>query len=243
MDDTENFERDKRRWAAEMDEDAELRADALDLLIRSDRHHYSYQWNWLGLPIIQFPQDIIATQEIVWETRPTVIVETGIARGGSMIFLASLLQLIGVGKVLGVDIDIRPHNRAKIEEHPLHHRIHLIEGSSTAPEVLEAVRSQIGAEDRVMVILDSDHTHAHVLEELRLYAPLVTPGQYLIVADTVVEDIPHQTHRPRPWGPGNNPKTALGAYLQDVDRFEPDPYINAKLLETASPGGYLRCVR
>lgn len=243
MDDTENFESDKRRWAAEMDEDAELRADALDLLIRSDRHHYSYQWNWLGLPIIQFPQDIIATQEIVWETRPTVIVETGIARGGSMIFLASLLQLIGVGRVLGVDIDIRPHNRAKIEEHPLHHRIHLIEGSSTAPEVLEAVRSQIGAEDRVMVILDSDHTHAHVLEELRLYAPLVTPGQYLIVADTVVEDIPLQKHRSRAWGPGDNPRTALEAYLQDVDRFEPDPYINAKLLETASPGGYLRCIK
>ena len=152
------------------------------------------------------------------------------------------VALIGVGKVLGVDIDIRPHNRAKIEEHPLHHRVHLIEGSSTAPEVLEAVRSQIGAEDRVMVILDSDHTHVHVLEELRLYAPLVTPGQYLIVADTVVEDIPHQTHRPRP-GVRQHPKTALGAYLQDVDRFEPDPYINAKLLETASPGGYLRCVR
>ena len=243
MDDTAQFERDKRRWAAEMAKDTELRERALDVLIRADQYHHSYQWTWLGLPIIQLPQDIIATQEIVWQARPTVIVETGIARGGSLILLASLLQLIGEGKVVGVDIDIRAHNRANIESHPLSHRVHMIEGSSIAPEVVDSVRSHIGGDDRVMVILDSNHTHEHVLAELRLYAPLVTPGQYLIVADTVVEDIPPQTHRPRPWGPGNNPKTALKAYLEECGRFEADAFVNAKLLETASPGGYLRCIK
>jgi len=243
MDDTEQFELDKRRWAAEMQQDKELRAAALELLVRSDRHHHSYQWTWLGLPIIQFPEDVIVTQEIVWQARPTVIVETGVARGGSMIFLASLLELIGEGKVVGVDIDIRPHNRTKIEFHPLKPRVHLIQGSSTAPETVDAVRSHIDDKDRVMVLLDSNHTHAHVLEELNLYAPLVTAGQYLVVSDTVVENIPRQSHRPRAWGPGNNPRTALEAYLRSVDRFEVDPYINAKLLQTGSPGAYLRCIK
>lgn len=243
MDDTAEFERQKRESATEMGQDQELRDRARDLLIRADRYNYSYQWTWLGLPIIQMPPDIVATQEVVWATRPTVIVEAGVARGGSLILLASLLQLIGHGKVIGIDIDIRPHNRTRIEEHSLSHRIDLIEGSSTAPDVVEAVRGRIGPEDRVMVILDSNHTHEHVLDELRLYAPLVTTGQYLIVADTVVEDIPPQTHRPRPWGPGNNPKTALEAYRKESDRFETDAYIDNKLLQTSSPSGYLRCVK
>lgn len=243
MDDTAEFERQKRESATEMGQDQEVRDLARDLLIRADRYNYSYQWTWLGLPIIQMPPDIIATQEVVWATRPTVIVEAGVARGGSLILLASLLQLIGQGKVIGIDIEIRAHNRTRIEEHPLSHRIELIEGSSTAPDVVEALRNRIGPEDRVMVILDSNHTHEHVLDELRLYAPLVTLGQYLIVADTVVEDIPPQSHRPRPWGPGNNPKTALEAYRQESDRFETDAYIDDKLLQTSSPGGYLRCVK
>ena len=242
MDDTEQFERNKRRWAAEMDEDDELRAHALEFVIRADRYNYAYQWSWLGLPIIQLPEDILATQEIVWRTRPTIIVESGIARGGSLIFLASLLQLIGEGKVIGVEIDMRVHNRTNIEQHPLSHRIQVIEGSSTARDTVSAVRAHIGADDRVMVILDSNHTHDHVLNELRSYAPMVTTGQYLVVADTQLEHIPSQAHRARPWGPGNNPKTALDAYFEECDRFEVDSYINAKLLQTASRGGYLRCV-
>lgn len=241
MDDTAEFERGKREWAARMGEDATLRDLARDVLVRADRHHYSYQWSWLGLPIIQMPGDIVVTQEVIWATRPTVVIETGIARGGSLILYASLLQIIGEGRVVGIDISIRAHNRANIEGHPLYHRIELVEGSSTAPEVLDAVRARVAAEDRVMVILDSDHTHDHVLAELRLYAPLVTPGQYLIVADTVLDDIPPQTHRPRSWGPGNNPKTALDAYLAECSRFERDAYIDAKLLDTANPGGYLHC--
>jgi len=208
--------------------------------VRADRYNYSYQWSWLGLPIIQLPPDIVALQEIVWETRPTVIVETGLARGGSLIFYASLLELLGRGKVIGIDIDLRDHNRRAIEQHPLAGRVTLIDGSSTSPATHTAVRRQITKDDAVMLVLDSDHEHTHVLTELRMYAPLVTPGHFLVVADTVIEDIPPQAHRPRKWGPGNNPKTALRAFLAENSDFEIDEYVNAKLLQTASPQGYLR---
>lgn len=239
-DDRAQFERDRRRMAAEMAQDADLRRKALGVVVESDRHGWSYQWNWLGLPIIQMPPDVIAVQEIIWQMRPQVIVETGVARGGSLILYASILQLIGEGRVIGIDIDIRPHNRDAIERHPLAHRIELIQGSSVDAKVLADVHARIPAGSRVMAILDSNHTHDHVLEELKLYAPLVTRDQFLIVADTVVEDIPAQTHRPRPWGPGDNPATAMQAFLATDKRFAPDPFVNAKLLLTSSPGGYLR---
>ena len=242
-DDRATFEADKRVHAAAMAEDDGLSATALDVLVRSDRHNWSYQWNWLGVPIIQMPPDVIAVQEILWEMRPDIVIETGVARGGSLIFYASILELIGKGRVVGIDIDIRPHNRDSIERHPLSRRIDLIEGSSIDGGTLERVRNLIPAGASVMVILDSNHTHAHVLDELRLYGPLVTRGQFLIVADTVVERIPAQEHRPRPWGPGDNPATALDAYLEECDRFERDEFINAKLLISSSPGGYLRCLK
>jgi cephalosporin hydroxylase len=190
------------------------------------------------------PPDIVVLQEIIWETRPQLVIETGVARGGSLVLSASILQLIGDGRVLGIDIDIRAHNREAIESHPLAHRIEMIEGSSVDETVLAEVRRAADGVERVMVVLDSNHTHAHVLAELRAYAPLVTVGQYLVVADTFVEDIPSQQHRPgRPWGPGDNPATALREWLADTDAFEPDPFVNAKLLVTASPGGYLRRLR
>lgn len=242
-DDRAAFEADKRVHAAAMAEDDALAASALDVLVRSDRHNWSYQWSWLGVPIIQMPPDVIAVQEILWETRPDIVIETGVARGGSLVFYASILELIGKGRVVGVDIDIRPHNRDAIERHPLARRIDLIEGSSVDGATLDAVRRRIPAGASVMAILDSNHTHAHVLDELRLYGPLVTRGQFLIVADTVVERIPAQGHRPRPWGPGDNPATALDAYLSESDRFERDAFINAKLLISSSPGGYLRRVK
>jgi cephalosporin hydroxylase len=243
LDDRAAFEADKRVHAAAMAEDDRLAAAALDVLVRSDRHNWSYQWNWLGVPIIQMPPDVIAVQEILWEARPDVVVETGVARGGSLIFYASILELIGKGRVVGVDIDIRPHNRDSIERHPLSRRIDLIQGSSVEGAMLDRVKAFIPSGASVMVILDSNHTHAHVLDELRLYGPLVTRGQFLIVADTVVEKIPAQAHRPRPWGPGDNPATALDAYLGECDRFERDEFINAKLLISSSPGGYLRCLK
>ncbi len=239
-DDRAEFEQEKHRQVAAMAADEALNAKALDLVVDADRYGYSYQWTWLGLPIIQMPPDVVALQEVIWATKPQVIIETGVARGGSVILSSSLLELIGEGEVVAVDIDIRAHNRAAIEEHPLAHRVHLIQGSSIDPEIVEAVRARTAGAERVMAVLDSNHTHEHVLAELEAYAPMVTPGQYLIVADTVVEHIPVQEHRPRPWGPGDNPMTALDAYVADHPEFEPDRYTNDKLLMTSSPGGYLR---
>lgn len=242
-DDTAAFAAEQIEHTRAIAGDAELQRLSLEATTVSDRHHYSYVWRWLGLPIIQMPTDVVATQEVIWETRPQVIVETGIARGGSVLLSASILQLLGEGQVVAVDIDIRAHNRAAIESHPLAHRVQLVEGSSLDPAVVADVRARIGDADRVMVVLDSNHTHEHVLEELRLYGEMVTPGQFLVVADTIIEDLPLQEHRPRPWGPGDNPKTALDAFLAETDRFEVDPAMNGKLLMTSSPGGYLRCVR
>lgn len=243
MFDREQFEKDKRANAASQAADVALRRLALDFLVQSDRHHYGYQWTWLGLPVVQMPQDILVTQEIIWDTKPDLVIETGIAWGGSIVLYASILQLLGKGRVVGIDRVLPDKNRQEIMKYPFSKRITLIEGSSVDSNVVVQVKEQVGADDRVMVLLDSNHTHDHVLEELRLYAPLVTPGQFLVVSDTIVEDIPAQTHRPRPWGPGDNPKTALRAYLSETTCFEEDEYINAKLLLSYSPNGYCRRVR
>lgn len=228
------------RAAAAMAGDRDLQEKALEVVVDADRYGYSYQWTWLGLPMIQMPPDIVAMQEVIWATKPQLIIETGVARGGSVIMSSSMLQLIGEGQVVAIDIDIRPHNRQAIEEHPLSHRVQLIQGSSVDAAVVDEVRALAEGVERVMVVLDSNHTHEHVLAELEAYAPMVTPGQYLVVADTVVERIPAQEHRPRPWGPGDNPETAMVEYLATHPGFEPDEHLNAKLLMTSSPGGYLR---
>jgi cephalosporin hydroxylase len=237
------FEKEKRETARAQYDDQKLQSMALDLLVESDKYGYGYQWTWLGMPVIQLPQDIIATQEIIWQTKPDVIIETGIAWGGSIVMYASLQQLIGKGKTIAVDRVLPEQNIDLIKGYPFSDRIHLLQGSSTDPEIVQAISSMVDPGDSVMVLLDSNHTHEHVLEELRLYAPLVTPGQYLVVSDTIVEDIPAQEHRPRPWGPGDNPKTALWEYLGETDRFEEDAYINAKLLTTFTPNGYMKCVK
>jgi cephalosporin hydroxylase len=237
-DDRQEFMSRARESARRMAADADLRGTALDLVSASDRYDWSYQWTWLGLPIIQMPPDVVALQEIIWQRRPQVIVETGVARGGSLVLSASILQLLGEGMVIGVELALRAHNRAALLEHPLAHRMRLVDGSSTDPAVVAAVRAHIGDAERVMVVLDSDHTHAHVLAELELYASMVTPGQELIVADTGVEVIPPQL-RTRAWGPGDNPATALAAWLPDHPEFVVDEAICDKLLLTSSPGGYL----
>jgi cephalosporin hydroxylase len=225
-----------------MGADPELARHALALLRAADQYDYSYQWSWLGVPIIQMPPDIVATQEIIWECRPQVIVETGIARGGSAILHGSVLELLSEGQVIAVDIDIRPHNREAIEDHPCGHRVSLIQGSSVDPTVVGRIQAETAGVERVMVVLDSDHTHDHVLAELEAYAPLVTPGQFLVVADTAIDRISPPPHRERHWGPGNSPASALQAYLATTSRFIEDPFVNAKLLMTATPGGYLRCL-
>jgi cephalosporin hydroxylase len=219
---------------------------------------YSYNFGWLGRPIIQYPQDIVAMQELVWSTRPDLIIETGIAHGGSLILSASLLAMLdmtdaiveGSGidprkskrKVLGVDIDIRAHNRAAIESHPMASRISMIQGSSVAPDIVEQVHSIARNYSRVMVCLDSNHTHQHVLEELKAYASLTSVGCYCVVFDTIVEDMPAESFPDRPWGPGDNPKTAVWEFLKTCSDFEIDSAVHEKLQITVAPDGYLRRV-
>jgi cephalosporin hydroxylase len=181
---------------------------------------YVYSFTWLGRPIIQLPDDMMRMPELIFQVKPTVIIETGIAHGGSLIYYASLLKMMGKGRVIGIDVDIREHNREAIETHPLSHRIELIQGSSIDKKVVEQAKSHIKSGDRVMVILDSNHTHDHVLEELRLYSSFVTKDCYLAVMDTVVEDMPEDYFSDRPWGKGDNPKTAVHEFLKTNNRFE-----------------------
>lgn len=205
---------------------------------------YSYNFIWLGRPIIQYPQDIIAIQEIIWQVKPDLIIETGIAHGGSLIFSASLLELLaGDGQVLGIDIDIREHNKVEIEKHPVFKRITMIEGSSVDENIAKQVYDFAKDKKHILVLLDSMHTHDHVLKELQLYSSLVTKGSYLVVFDTIIEDMPDDFSPDRPWGKGNNPKTAVWEFLKTNDRFKIDKEMENKLLITVAPDGYLKCVR
>ncbi len=239
----EDLEKSKRETAVAASNDESLRKQSLDFIVDSDKYGYGYQWTWLGLPFIQMPQDMIVTQEIIWATKPDVIIETGIAWGGSVVFYASLLQLLGKGEVVAVDLNLYDHVRDQIMSYPFSNRIHVYKGSSTDASIAAKMKAHVKPGQKVMVLLDSNHSHQHVLDELRIYAPLVTKGQYLVVSDTICEDIPKQEHRPRPWGPGDNPKTALRAYMKETDRFEIDRYTNDKLLLTYSPDGYCRCIK
>jgi cephalosporin hydroxylase len=246
VDDRAEFEAQKRAQVSALGADKTLFNQALALLHAADAYDYSYLWSWMGVPIIQLPADVMATQEVIWRTKPDVIIESGVARGGSVLFMASMLQLIGKGVVLGIDIDIRPHNRQTIESHPMAPRVMLIEGPSTEATVIEAVRERIPAGASVMVVLDSDHSRDHVLAELRAYAPLVTPGCYLVVADTLLGHVTEALaprRRSRVLFKGNEPLAALQIYLRECDRFEVDPLLNGKLIFASSPGGYLKCIR
>lgn len=241
MDDSEEFESRNREFVGRMAADEELRGQTREWMAAATRYEYSYHFTWLGRPVIQFPQDIVATQEIIWRVRPDLIVETGIARGGSLVFSASMLELLGGdGLVVGVDVDIREHNRAEIECHPLSKRIKMIQGSSVDEEVVRRVAAHAEGRQTVLVMLDSNHTHEHVLRELELYSPLVTPGSYLIVYDTLVEEMPEGMYPNRPWGRGDNPLTAVREFLARGSDFEVDREVEAKLLITVAPGGYLR---
>jgi cephalosporin hydroxylase len=227
-------------------QDQGLKQRSLDWMLEAGgKYRYSYNFSWLGRPIIQYPQDIVAMQELVWAVQPELIIETGIAHGGSLILFASLLELNaacggpGDARVLGIDIDIRQHNREAIEAHPMSRRIDMIQGSSIAPDVLEQVR-QLAKGKRVLVSLDSNHTHDHVLAELQAYAPLVSPGSYCVVFDTVVEDTPDDLQAGRPWGKGNSPKSAVREYLTSHPEFQVDVRMDNKLLISVAPEGYLK---
>jgi cephalosporin hydroxylase len=250
------FEEEVKSRVAAICENATLVAAAHAFTVESALPKYSYNFSALGRPIIQYPQDMAAMQELIWQIRPDLIIETGIAHGGSLIMSASMLALLDLceaieagetldprvsrRKVLGIDIDIRAHNRAAIEAHPMASRIQMIEGSSVAPEVIEQVRRVAQGYQRILVCLDSNHTHAHVLAELEAYAPLVTEGCYCVVFDTIVEDMPKAMFPDRPWGPGDNPKTAVWEYLKTHPEFEIDKGIPHKLLITVAPDGYLK---
>jgi cephalosporin hydroxylase len=249
------FEQQVLGRLAAVGEHQELVTAGRDFMRASTSPKYSYNFFWLGRPIIQYPQDMVAIQELIWRVEPDLVIETGIAHGGSLVLSASILALLDyrdaatagtsldpvhpTRTVLGVDIDIRAHNRAAIEAHPMSSRIEMLEGSSTAPETIAQVQAKAAGKDRVLVFLDSNHTHAHVLAELEAYAPLTTVGSYCVVFDTIVEDLPADMFPDRPWGPGDNPKTAVWEYLKTHPEFEIDATIDRKLVISVAPQGYL----
>ena len=245
MDPIKQFNFEKIENIKKLGENESLTNLGIDFLTKTAPDKYSYNFSWMGRPIIAFPQDMIAMQEIIWEVKPELIIETGVAHGGSIVYYASLLELIGgEGLVLGIDIDIRKHNRDLIEAHPMMKRIKLIEGSSTSKEIIDQVKEIASSKKTIMVCLDSNHTHEHVLNELELYAPLTTKGSYCVVFDTVVEDMPADWDwGTRQWGKGNNPKTAVKEYLKSNANFEIDKSIQNKLLITVAPDGYLKRVK
>ena len=242
------FEREVEARVAANGGDADLVAGARAFLRPSVDARYSYNFSWLGRPIIQYPQDIVAMQEILWSVQPDLVVETGIAHGGSLIFSASMLELNAAcggptdARVIGIDVDIRAHNRTAIEQHPMFKRISMIQGSSVAPDVVAQVRAAAVGRQRVLVCLDSNHTHEHVIAELEAYAPLTTVGSYCVVFDTIIEEMPAGTYPDRPWGPGNSPKSAVDAFLRGHSEFERDTRVDHKLLISVASGGYLRRV-
>lgn len=265
-----NFQQEVQTRIKENSKNKALKNDAHALLVSTVAAQYSYNFSWLSRPIIQYPQDIVAVQELVWEVKPDLIIETGIAHGGSLILSASLLAMLDYcesvekgtvldpkktkRRVLGVDIDIRAHNREAIEAHPMSHRIDMIQGSSIAPEIVKQVHAIAKKYERVLIFLDSNHTHEHVLAELEAYAPLTSTGSYCVVFDTLVEDLPEGMYPDRPWGKGNNPKTAVWEYLQRLKlegrksadgskiSLEIDKSIENKLLITVAPDGFLKRV-
>jgi cephalosporin hydroxylase len=239
MNHIEQFNQECENEISQQGADKDLVSKSLDFIQHSSQYKYSYHFNWMGRPIIQYPQDMVAMQELIWQVQPDLIIETGITHGGSIIFYASILELIGKnGHVLGIDIDIREHNRIEIEKHSMSKRITLFEGSSISSDMINQVKTFAKDYKNIMVCLDSNHTHDHVLAELQAYAPLVAKNSYCVVFDTIVEDMPKNPDRP--WGQGNNPKTAVKAFLQENHDFVVDTDIDNKLLISVAPSGYLR---
>lgn len=243
MNKIKQFELERRKKIKKISKNKKLKKLALDFYIDSWKQRYSYNFNWLGRPIIQIPQDIVAMEEIIWKVKPDLIIETGIAHGGGLIFYASMLELIGKGEVLGIDIDIRKHNRKEIEKHKMFKRIKMIEGSSVDEEVIKQVKKIVKKHKKVMVCLDSLHTYQHVLEELNLYSKFVSKGSYLVVFDTVIDDFPRNYPWNRPWGKNNNPKIAVREFLKTNKNFIIEKDIENKLLITAAPDGYLKRIK
>lgn len=242
MNPVEQFKKEREELINSYANNKELKDAAAQFNNISNRDKYSYNFSWMGRPIIQYPQDMIAMQELIWELKPDLIVETGIAHGGSLIYYASIMELIGKGEVLGIDIDIREHNRKEIEAHPMAKRIKMIQGSAIDPAIVDEVAKYVAGKKTVMVCLDSNHTHDHVLAELQMYANFTTVGSYCVVFDTIVEDLPKGMYD-RPWDVGNNPKTAVFEFMKTNNDFVIDKHIDNKLLISVAPDGYLKRVK
>lgn len=244
MDPVKQFEVERKERIANQGKNKSLVQAGKAFFQETIYSQYSYNFNWFGRPIIQYPQDVMAMQEIIWEVKPDIIIETGIAHGGTVLFYASMLQLLGGDRQLvSVDIDIREHNRREIENHPLYRNVTMLEGSATDQTIVDTIYNFAEGRNNPLVVLDSNHTHAHCLREMELYAPLVRKGSYLVVMDTVIEDLSAPTYGNRPWGPGDNPKTAVYEYLKKDDRFKIDTSINDKLIMSVAPDGYLKCIK
>lgn len=255
-DPVQQFHAERRERISSFAHDTPFRNLSREWLQASMERMYVYHFDWLGRPIIQYPQDMVAIQELVWQVRPDLIVETGVAHGGSLILSASLLAMLdlcdaiergglwdprqSMRKVIGVDIDIRPHNRQALEAHPMASRIALVQGSSVDQATVQEVYRLAKGHARVMVLLDSMHTHEHVLKELDAYASLVSPQSYCVVFDTFVEDMPAGFFANRPWDVGDNPKTAVAHWLKGHPEFEIDTAMQNKLQVTVAPSGFLR---
>lgn len=256
MNQIQKFKQDVQQNISKLGEDKDLQEFSRIWLGQISGYKYSHNFRWLERPIIQLPQDIVAMQELIWQIQPDLIIETGIAHGGSLILSASMLSLLDYcdaiedgttldpqaprRRVLGVDIDIRAHNRAAIEAHPMANRIDMIEGSSIDRDIIAQVQDITQGKERILVCLDSNHTHEHVLAELEAYAPLVSKGSYCVVFDTLIEDMPAEMFPDRPWGPGDNPKTAVWEYLREHPEFEIDKQLDHKLQISVAPDGYLK---
>ena len=255
MNPEEQFAQERLQRLEEYSDDARLKSHAHDWVFHSMQQKYLYNFDWLGRPIIQYPEDMVAIQELIWKVKPTLVIETGIAHGGSLVLSASMLAMLDYceavetgstldprksrRRVVGIDIDIRSHNRSAIEEHPLSGLISMVEGSSVDQHVIDEVHQLAAGHETVMVFMDSNHTHEHVLGELNAYAHLVTKGSYCVVFDTFVEDMPPKYFPDRPWDRGDSPKTAVREYLKSHSEFEIDKSIDNKLLISVAPDGYL----
>ena len=237
------FDERNKKFEKTMSKDVEFKKLSQRWFDISLKYEYPYHFTWLGRPIIQYPQYILIVQELIWKIKPDLVIETGIARGGSLIFTASILELIGKGNVIGIDVDIRKHNREEIEKHPMFKRIKMIEGSSIDKKIVKKIFKLAERKKKILVLLDSSHTHSHVLEELKSYSPLVNKGSYVVVFDTVLEDMPKNSFPNRPWDKGDNPKTAVKEFVKKSNRFKIDIDIERKLMITSNPSGFLKCVK
>lgn len=244
-DDRREFREMMRNQSLQLSHDDGIKQNAVRLFKRLNDYDYSYLWSWMGVPIIQIPPDIVATQEAIWSTQPDVIVDVGVARGGSVIFMASILSALGKpdSMVIGVDINVRPHNRQTIKNHPLSHKVELVEGHSLGLETFSNVRKLIRKDARVMVVLDTDHSYDHVLAECKLYSQLVTVGCYLVVTNTILGrlDDSDTIRRSKAYKKGDDPLTALSSFLSDNKQFSVDDHLNGKLVFSQSYGGF--CLR